>query len=257
MPTSLPNSKKCSTRKTLVFALFSTILSASTLHASIPTAPIESELRRDLKQLKGIEFSRLTSQWERKHGSKAALALIKIARDKNVSDSSRYIALLSAAKMGGTGVQPELKGFLKDSLWLMRVGAIRSLSVTSPLGSEKWLLPLLKDPALLVRTEAIAAIEHLKPIGASAALISALQDSSNYNREGRAQLVPAKALSALRVVGDASIAGELLPLLSHHRDPLLQDQTAKTLEALTGKKAAPKLARSQLATEWKRLLTAR
>jgi hypothetical protein len=91
---------------------------------------------------------------------------------------------------------------------------------------------LLKDKALVVRSEAVTTVHKLKLKNSTTALIESLELGANYHG-GRAQKVPQKALIALADLGDASIAGQLLPLLKHDRDPELQLATLSALEKLT------------------------
>ena len=80
---------------------------------------------------------------------------MQIASDPRNEDSNRYVALMSAAKLGGPSGAPFILSFLKDRSWMMRSGALRALTALENPKTAEAVLPLLRDPALVVRAEAV------------------------------------------------------------------------------------------------------
>jgi HEAT repeat protein len=245
------NSKKCSTPEALalaaVFALPSLSLAASppatapmpelveAQGSSTASTVLSTVLRNDIRDRRSSTFDALLKRWQGSYGTRAVPPLIKIAADRGTADPDRFIALMGAAKLGGTEMAPILTPFLKDRSWMIRSGALRALAALNDPRTAREVLPLLNDPALVVRSEAVDAVERLRPEGAVDALISTIEHSHNYHA-GKAQWVPQKALAALVSLKAVEVAPKLRPLLRHELDPELQKLTVETLEALTGKK---------------------
>jgi hypothetical protein len=245
MLTWLQSSRKCLIIERQSLGLYSSFLflfliltAASAYPSPTPTEAllIEALLKKEIWSRESSSFELLMQKFETRYGNKAMVPLLRIASDVRNEDSDRYVALMSAAKLGGAHCAPMFVRFLKDKSWMIRSGALRTLKAFKNPKTAYAVLPLLKDPALVVRTEAIEAIEALHPPNAIKELVSALHESSNYHA-GKAQWVPQKALAALlKLNADSKIAIQLQPLLHHEKDPELQRQTIQTLEALTGKK---------------------
>lgn len=197
------------------------------------TQKIKSEISSH--RLKNTSFEILTRSLEKTYGTQAFQPLIRIALDRKNPDPDRYIALMSAAKLGGTGATPSLLPFLHDSSWMLRGGALRALSVVGNAETGQALIPLLRDPALVVRVEAVDAIRILKPKGAADALVATLTDSSNYHA-GKAQWVPQKALLALTVLRASEAVPKIKPILDDRRqsqDPEFKRQLQQTVTLLS------------------------
>lgn len=177
------------------------LLFLSPARAAIQTpdlSAIKTALIADLHQApqSGQNFETLSRSWAKRFGSGAYQALIDIAESPSETDSNRYIALMSAVKVGGTGAIQDLARLTTHPLWMLRSGSIRALAVLGNSKIGELILPRLKDDALVVRTEAVDAIRVLRPLGAERELMTALEDPSNYYH-GKAQWVPDKALAGL------------------------------------------------------------
>lgn len=263
MPIYWLNSKKCSIRKTsgrrearafaaalltsgcLFLALLGVAeLSASAAPAAGPSAPVAAPaltdgqlaatLKSEILARKGDSFEALLRSWERRYGARAAVPLTRIASNSANYDPVRYVALMGAAKLGGTQAASLLVPFLKDGSWMIRSAALRALRVLDNKDTAHAVLPLLKDPALVVRSEAVDTVARLRPTGAVPALLQTIEEKDNYHG-GKAQWVPQKALKALVELKAVEAAPKLRPLLSRTNDPELLEQTVRALEALTGR----------------------
>lgn len=254
MRTWLPNSKKCSALETALLALLC-LAPLTALAAPAPAKPtLEAQLKTDFQKQRGASFEKLLKNWETRHGVQAVPSLVSIASDAKNAENLRYVALMGAAKLGGSDTAPSLTPFLKDKSWMIRSGALRALRTLKNPETGAALLPLLKDGALVVRAEAVDAIVDLKPNGAAEALVSTIEQSQNY-QNGKAQSVPRKALVALAALQAKSVVPRLKPLLQHHQDPELQLQAIRTLETLTGKSLAKGLSLKEQTQAWDKELS--
>lgn len=240
------NLKKCLKGNLTLLLLTSTAVAVE--------APLQEILKRDIESQKNLSFEPLVRNWEKKYGSKAFDPLMQIAADRQTDDSERYIALMSAVKLGGKGSSSWVLNFLKEDSWMLRSGALRALrAIATPEISES-VLPLLKDPALVVRAEAADTIRVLKPRGSVSALLAALEDPANYHG-GKAQWVPQKALLGLAELKATESAPRLVSLLkSPHcqQDPEFLEMTMAALETITGK-SVPGNSVSEKTKAWKRV----
>jgi hypothetical protein len=203
----------------LAFAWFCCWMCLKTVQAQ----DLATQLKADIhsKVNRSPSFENLTQAWEKKYGTQAFGALIQIASDRKNPDSDRYIALMSAAKLGGKGAASSILAFLKDSSWMIRGGALRILAAFGSKDSGEAIIPLIHDPALVVRVEAVETLSVLKPKGTAEALVSAIEDRENYHA-GKAQWVPQKALRALATLDSKDYTERLKPTLHsplHKNDP--------------------------------------
>lgn len=243
------NSKKCSKAERLLFT--SVILLGASLKPSLHSIsnlelnlgfnqcwatqdPLVQVLLTEIKSQKTSTFESLLPSWEKRFGSKAVEPLIEIASHSQYSDTHRYIALMSATKIGGPSTVALLKNLLKDRSWMLRSGALKALCVLNVPETADSILPLVHDPALVVRAEAVEAIPVLKPKGASDVLISAIRDHENYHGN-KAQWVPQKALLALIRLQAKETIPQLQSLLKdpiHRQDIDFLRQTKRTIATL-------------------------
>ncbi len=268
MRTSSKNSKRCSMlKRTFLRSVLSVFLALAPITSPTTSAwavaitaddaqgqAILNALKSDLSKRQQLSFRAVLKNWETRYGVRAVGPLLEIANDPHHEDPDRYLAIMGAAKLGGTEVATGLLNLLKDRSWMIRAGTLRALTALNHPKTSAAVLPLLRDPALIVRSEAVDAVGRLKPIGAVDALLATLDQSENYHG-GKAQWVPTKALSALVSLNAKDAAPRLRPLLLHTQDPALQEQTVSALESLTGKKlkaGAPLLAKVE---QWKTELT--
>lgn len=239
-PILSPNSKKYLKGKVAVLVFASLTAKASgSQHDLKLIQHLKADIRSQMKETSS--FEKLTKTWETTYGVRALQPLIQIASDKKNKDSDRYIALMSAAKLGGTGTTPQLIPFLHDPSWMLREGALRALCAVGNSQTGEATLLLLHDPALVVRVEAIETVKTLKPKGAVKALFATLKDEHNYHA-GKAQWVPQKALLALAEIHATEIISDLKPLLKsprHRNDPEFRTKIQDTLKSLGREIRAP------------------
>jgi HEAT repeat protein len=265
MPSWSLNSKKCSTLNAPPITLFwafacassALSLNASSTWAALPQTTqvndLRSLLQKDLGTRTGLTFERILKNWESRYGTRAVQPLLGLASDSKLTDPDRYLALMGAAKLGGSEIAPKLTSLLSDPSWMIRSGALRAISALNHPATSSSVLALLRDPALIVRVEAVEAATRLRPPGVKEALLQTLEDSANYH-QGKAQWVPSRALAALVKLGARDAAPRLMPLLSRSSDPKLQRQTVEALESLTGRKMATQGSISLKIEAWKKFL---
>lgn len=239
-PTWLPNLKKCSKvsliQPTTAWAglFFFASLTVAGSNPPNPAQGLTQKLQAEIQSSRGTSFENLVHHWEQEYGTSAFQPLIEIAANKKNEDPHRYIALMSAAKIGGTASAPLIGNFLKDSSWMIRSAALKALAALENPNTAPSVLPLLKDPALVVRVEAVETVKTLRPPGAAQALLATLEDPKNYHG-GKAQWVPQKALNALIQIKAKGITAQLTTLLgksSIQNDPDLKLKAQTTLKAL-------------------------
>ncbi|MGZ3697479.1 MAG: HEAT repeat domain-containing protein [Bdellovibrionota bacterium] len=230
------NSKKCSKAKPVFAALAGLFLFSLSVHAAVSQIPFSSgpqdQIRSEIRHRPKGSFDPLIGRWERRYGTQAVAPLLKIAGEKSqLADDDRYVALMGAAKIGGTQIAPLILPFLKDSSWMLRSAALSALSVLGNPRTAEAVVPLIRDPALVVRSAAVDAIIHLRPLGAVDALSRALDDPENYHG-GKALWVPQKALAGLVSLHATSQISKLQGVLARSRDPEMKRQVAVCLRAL-------------------------
>jgi HEAT repeat protein len=220
--------KKCLTPKNS-FRLASGLLLLS-LGASLETraapAPskdqsaLYSQIENDLtEQRHSQDFSELLNQWENQLGKKAIPPLLSIAQNSEKTDTSRYIAIMGAAKLGGESILPQIAEISEDSSWMVRNAVLQALRMIGNAESGKIALKLSKDPALVVRLEAIQTLGLLQPEGTKETLLEAILDLSNYHR-GKALWVPEAALKHfVRLYGQSENIQKLKTAAAKIPDP--------------------------------------
>ncbi len=244
--------------------------------ASLPTTAATTALIKNelLNRGPSSSFENLIVLWERTYGTDAVPSLIGLASDKKLSDTDRFIAFMSAIKIGGKAAAPLVTPFLKDTSWMIRSAALRALrTIADPEKDQniaQLVLPLLQDPALVVRSEAIDTVLKLKPSGSEDALVQAIYHPSNYRparcklelkgkRPCKADWIPARALEALVELKARSAVPRLKLLLSYDRDPALKAHAIKTLEQLTGRTLQSQLrvgaSLNERAKAWEKVLS--
>lgn len=230
------------------------LILGTAVRASAQAPELEQLLGEEIEAQNGPDFSAIVQRWERVHGAKAILPLLRIAGTGKLPDPERYIALMGAAKLGGNAMALELMPFLSDSSWMIRSAALQSLRTLADPRAGASVLPLLHDSAMVVRREAVETIARLRPPGAVAALVKTLYAEENY-QDGKALWIPRAALHALVSLKAQEAMTELRPLLLHFNDPELQWDTVWALEALAGRRLADSsIPLSAQVLEWEKYL---
>ncbi|OFZ56605.1 MAG: hypothetical protein A2428_05440 [Bdellovibrionales bacterium RIFOXYC1_FULL_54_43] len=258
MQISLQSSKKCLTADASAFYLIAlaTFLFCASAHGSVPKprgSSLQHLLQKEIRNRPSNNFDSLLKKWESTYSTAAVQPLLSIAADRKLSDPDRYIAVMGAAKLGGTATAVPIIPLLKDPSWMIRNAALRALTALRDPVTAPAILPLLRDPALVVRVEAVTAVETLRPLGATEALLETLQNRANYHG-GKAQWVPQHALQALVKLRAKNVAPKLAPLLNYDSDSKFQHLTINALETLTGENRAPGRPLAEKVREWKRVL---
>ncbi|MEK6578431.1 MAG: HEAT repeat domain-containing protein [Bdellovibrionota bacterium] len=248
--------KRCLTARSsfgAVVVCAATFAFISIASASVPKN-LSKRLQGEVKNRNHLAFSALLQHWEQDYGIGSVAPLLEIAKKKSNEDADRYIALMGAAKIGGTPIAPAIVPFLKDPSWMIRSGALQALARINNPKTASEILPLFKDKALVVRLQAVDISHILKPVGIEKALVAAALDPINYH-QGKSQWVPQHALTALVALHAKNSAKDLAPLLDKKSDPGLQRKTLETLRALRGASGIRKDLRLQEeCAEWKKIL---
>ncbi|MBI4924342.1 MAG: hypothetical protein HY843_00330 [Bdellovibrio sp.] len=232
------------------------ILLSSLTCSAFATTPVEFKnfsikkqiniLRTELETTKSNSFEILLQTWSEKYGTLAFFPLIAIAKEKNVPDQKRYIALMGATKLAtllnGKDNIKNFVPFLKDPSWMIRSGALNALKAANESKLGEAVLPMIYDPALVIRVQVIDVLSKLHPTGTLKALISSLEFSENYNKQGKPLWVPEKALLALIDLKPLlTIAGTLSGTISDlerlkkkkNTHPEMREKIQKTINQLT------------------------
>lgn len=271
--TYLPSLRKFSTRRgqfslsvraitlalgmaTCSVALCFGAVSSHAAKAKTEKTPLVPALKKQIADYRQSSFEPLIQQIESQYGTESVLPLVEIAKNRAFQERHRYIALMAAAKIGGTASSKWLSSLLSDRSWVVRSGTLRALRSTDDVEIASKSLDLLKDKALVVRLEAVDTVAHLKPKGWEQALLRVMDRPENYVR-GRALWVPNRALKALKQCDDlktvkTAIVPKLKPLLGRSQDPELLDETIATLEAVTHSATPKNLSRTERIEYWKK-----
>jgi len=255
MPTWSQSLKKCSKvdLRPLLFAT-GTFLALAQLAWSATTPPTDAKLepviRGEIQLRQGLSFSNLLQRLEKQYGSRAFGPLLEIARDHANQDADRYVAMMAAAKIGGRETAPLIIPFLRDRSWMMRSGALKTLTGFRSIEAGPAVMKLLDDSALVVRTEAVEAVRKLRPAGAAKALALAAVNPENFHG-GKALWVPQRALKAISELGDRETLPKLRPLLYRQVDAGTLKLAMDTMDKLAGFTPRTALPTAQRLRDWR------
>jgi len=172
------------------------ILSSLFIVSTASAGELIFKLENEIENWKGKSFEPLIDRWEKEYGSSAVSSLTRIARNKNLHDRERYVALMGAAKLGGPDGFNLWSTLIHDSSWVIRGAVLRASRISQNEQAKKLALEGLKDKALVVRLEAVETLAWLKPKDWEKALLGTLSDERNFHK-GRPLWVPTRALRAL------------------------------------------------------------
>lgn len=220
---------------------------------ALPSPAIKRAIEKDLKAHRGTQFEPLIDTWSARYGANAGPALYELASKPKTPDAHKYIAILSAARLGAAPKTAQIESFLQDKSWMVRVAMLRALplyphQLEAP-GLERALKTGLKDKALVVRLEAVEAARRLKPPGMFEWLHESLTDPVNFHR-GKSQWIPERVLEIYAENADQRQAPKLKAVLATAQDPRLLEKAIRTLETMTGQMTDRKLPLQAQAKVW-------
>lgn len=154
------------------------------------------------------------------------------AFNKNEPLKTRWVALMTLAKVGGPEAMPELEAAIKSSDWFMRDAGLQAMAKVNPKEAVRWARHLVSDPALVVRTSAIKTLKTLNDKESMPLLWEKLYSQQNY-RGQQSLWVRHHIVSAL---GDFAEKGqeEKFVKILEDKDSRLHIPAKKALRKLTG-----------------------
>lgn len=197
---------------------------------------IISNIEKDLRQHREVDFKDLISNWNRRYGDSALDPLMMLVNRPGTSDRDLYISMMAIGRIGRTKATPLLLSKLEHPSWMVRSASLKSIAQYSRNGPVD-VYPIaerLFDKALVVRMDAVKALEALRNPVAIPSLLKALHDPSNYHK-GKSLWVPLQIVESLRAYPlKKHQLKELRPVFkSHKKDPKLAQSLVRTLERLT------------------------
>ncbi len=183
--------------KTLLLVFAFCLIPFSSGAAPTPTSQVLAQEIQSAGKNPGSP-ERLIQTWKTRYGTQAVPALVELSRNTAQEDQSRFLALIGIARLGGLASEPWITSQLKDRSWMVRIGALRSLSIIRSKKAETlgWDL-IQKDPSDLVRVEALRLAMNSSGPQADRALRFALLDSKNY-RKGYPLTLPQAGLEIVQ-----------------------------------------------------------
>jgi hypothetical protein len=141
----------------------------------------------------GVSFDYLAMvhTWERDYGIEAVAPLAQIARDRAREETHRYIAFMSAIKLGGAPVARSLASLRQDRKPLVRMAVAFSGRLLEADAAAALLQPLLHDRALIVRAMAVESADFVWSHSLRSALADNLSHPANWNGAAPMSIVTA------------------------------------------------------------------
>jgi HEAT repeat protein len=220
------------------------LLCSSSLLAAIPGRSSLEEIQK----YKSGDFSKLLQKWESTPQGNRLDELLLLASNPTLSERSRYIALMGAAKLAQhptkiQKLQKSLESLHEDRSWVLRSASLQVIQTLPDQSTNPKLRALalksLKDRALVIRSQAVDVVVKFQSPEVTDALIDAALAKENHHG-GKALWVPQKALRALAQLPaySATRAWKLTELLAQKQNQELSSLTLGALEKLLPQEAA-------------------
>ncbi len=143
---------------------------------------------------------------------KSVPLLIKVMKDGNYPEKSRWHATFLLGKTMGRKSAPFIAKFIDHPNWMMRLAALKSLKALSMNEYHHVYAKALRDQSLIVRMQTLENISHLKIKPLAPHVWKMLYDQSNYagdnGRRKRINIVK----NIIRTLGDLDYKKALKPL---------------------------------------------
>src|SRR5262249_42054267 len=95
--------------------------------ANLMAPPSRKVVELEIRSHNSSHFEPLIGRWQVEYGTSVFPILVQIAEDIKMPERSRYIALMGATKLGGTGAKPVLIKLLKDPSPIVRNASLVGL----------------------------------------------------------------------------------------------------------------------------------
>ncbi len=190
-----------------------------------------------------------------KLANKAVPMLIKIMKNDDYPDKSRWAATFMLGKIMGKKSAPFIARFCEHPNWVMRLSSLKALEHLD----QKQYLGLyakkLQDKSLIVRTQALDMIRNMKLTKLAPSVWAMLFDKSNYagskGQRKRADIIK----DIIKTVGDLKFEKAKAPLLKMIQNKKYKDVFTEidySLEKIIGK-SSPKGDESKKVHYWSRI----
>lgn len=180
----------------LSLAIFFGFVLAQSQAAPIPTP---SRVAQEIQNWGEKDYNKLYDQWQKVENISPVLE--KLSLDRSRPETTRYIAMMGLAKIGGADVLKVCQKNAADKSWMLRSGTLQllpALKKTNPNKTTEIVEKLAFDRALVVRHEALRTLKVLElPIAKEKdLLVKILLDPQNYH-EGTPLWIPDETLERI------------------------------------------------------------
>lgn len=213
---------------------------------------LKSYLQQIFKEIKGKKEFRLQIEDVASRGQAIVPSLSEVLHNVQADWQERWFSAMALAHIGGQKAEAELQKGLKDSLFIVRLAAIKGLIKMSSKNLAEQLRPMVQDQAMVVRSEVASSLAKLKDQQAVKPLAAELHREINFYH-GRSLPIRGRIVAALGELANKEAIPCLIRELER-ADKQLHSQTMLALAAIVDKagfKTKPKeLNNSQSWIDW-------
>lgn len=183
-----------------------------------------------------------------KLGPKSVPILIRVMKDKKVSDKKRWMATFSLGRIMGKKSAKFISKFTKHPNWMLRLASIKTLRSMNAIEYAEVFADALKDKSMIVRLEALETVKTLKLKKYASNVWSMMFHKHNYvGKKGklkRTQIIG----KVIRTVGDLKYSNakkSLVKLIQSKKYKDLVSDIDYSLIEITGKSSPKSLISKQ------------
>jgi HEAT repeat protein len=170
-------------------------------------------------------------------GAKSAEVLLEVMKKPIFPDTNRWTATFLLTRLTGKAAAPVLSKFLKHQNWMMRLAALKCLTLIKAKEHLNASSNLLWDPSLLVSKQMLLTISKLKLTKASDDIVTLIKNVATHelSKNDKAFLESAVlTLGALKHEPAKPLLSSLM-LSDHYKE--ISFAVDYSLEKITGKKS--------------------
>lgn len=168
--------------------------------------------------------------------------LLKVMKNSSYPENNRWMATFNLTRLMGKKTAPVLAKFLNHPHWMMRLAALKCLTLLRQSQMEKEFIRLLRDPSLIIRKQALVSIDQLKLTTAAPYVWQMFKDQDNYSGSNHNLVKTDLIDQVILTLGNLGHAPAIKPFTL-----MMQDEKHKelayvldySLEKLTGKTSPP------------------